>query len=727
MQLNPLDTDAIIAQRKSMQQPRQTEIPPSDYFAAAHTDDIAMELQSKVDDYYTYITSSNLADLWRRSYKAYYGMRQTSSSSGWGVFDVGKLIASGDMGEIVRVKVNHFANLITHQLTTAASSRPAVECRAINSDAESLVAAQLGDGILEYFFRERKIEQNFFRAIETCLVLSEAYIVLGWDSTAGKESQVGPNDSIIYDGDLVAKNFTPFKMIKDVTKNSPSDHKWYISHDKMNKYDCAAKFAANDPDLAQKILSVSSDVNTASNRTGIDPSEIIALSNFGNTETDDIPFMEFYHEPTDAVPDGRYTIFVNGDIKLFDGKLPFREVPVYRVSPKDIIGTSFGWTMAFDILGVQELLDKLYTIISSNVMSSGLQNFWCPPGNGVSMSQLPGGLTLIEAAVKPEVLELLKTPAEVYNYVNKLEQVMETLIGVSAINRGDLPSKDMSGSAMAFLASQTITFSSGLQASANQLIESLGTGMVNILKDFAQTERMAVIAGKQNRPQMKMFSGADLEPINNVVCDSASALSKTIAGRISIADNLLRTPGMIKTPQEYLTLLKTGQMEPLTRGPVMENFLIQQENESLLAGQPVMALRIDDHAQHIAEHKSILSSPASRQDGRLVQNVLAHIQEHENQAQMMQMQDPAFLAATGQPPLPFPALQQAPQPGPVPNQPQGTAPAARAAGIPATENPASAVAQKVAEVREPRQPNLPKGADEKTQAAYEQLQHRGPQ
>jgi hypothetical protein len=85
---------------------------------------------------------------------------------------------------------------------------------------------------------------------------------------------------------------------------------------------------------------------------------------------------------------------------------------------------------------------------------------------------------------------------------------METLVGVSAINRGDMPSADMSGSAMAFMASQAITFSSGLQASANQLLESMGTGMVNIIKDFATTPRIATIAGKQNRPQMKEYTRA---------------------------------------------------------------------------------------------------------------------------------------------------------------------------------------------------------------------------
>lgn len=713
-----LDTDSLIAAKKGQNEDLGQVY--STYFAAVPGDEIARELQAKVDKYYKYIVSAHLVELWRLAYRAYYGMRQNSGVSGWSVFDVGNLKPAGDQGEIVRVKVNHFANLITHQLSLAAGQRPALECRARNSDAKSLVSAMLGDGVVEYFMRERKIERNYFQAIETACVMSEGYVVLGWNPNAGKPYGKGPNGSTLYDGDLEAKNFTPFTCIKDVTKNSDDEQLWYITHSKANKYDLMVKY----PSLAGQIDQVTADNTSFSYRTFDDPSKIIAATSFGVDETDDVPYLEFYHKKTDALPEGRYTIFINGSIKLFDGPLPFREVPVYRVSPKNIIGTPFGWTNAFDILGLQELIDKLYTIVSSNILGSGVANFWSPPGNNVMVSQIGGNRSLIESMVKPEVLQLLSTPAEVYSYIGMVEKVMETLAGVSAINRGDMPTNDLSGTAMAFMASQAITFNSSLQASANQLLESIGTGMVHILTDFAATPRIAIISGVQNRPLMKSFVGKDLEPVNNVVCDATNALSKTTAGKLSLADNLLKA-GQLKTPQEYLTLVKTGNMEPLTRGPVMENFLIQQENEWLLQGQKVQALRIDEHAQHIEEHKTLLSSPSSRQDANLVTNVLAHIEEHEQLQQMLQQQDPAFLAATKQPPLPFPAPPGVPASPPVPPQgpPAGGPPpgAAPAANMPQLLNATPPQLQKAAGIKKPNMPNLPKGADMQTQSSYAQL------
>ncbi len=710
LNLGVMDTDATIAAKKQADGGySQAPAKVSDYFAACDSSEIAKELQAKVDEYYTYVLSSNLVELWRRSYRAYYGMRQSTGASGWGVFDVGQLVPSGDQGEIVRVKVNHHANLITHQLVMTTGQRPALECRAINADAASLVAATLGDGVVEYFMRERKIERNYFQAIETCLVVSEAYVVLGWDATAGKQYGQGPNGSIQYDGDLTARNYSPFDMVKDTTKSSDEEQNWYCTVGRRNKYDLMAKH----PGLAEKLDGVSPD-EMVDAKFG-DPSKIIAGANRALQASDDIPYKEFYHKVTAAMPDGRYTIFVNGDICLFDGPLPYREMPVYRVTPKNIIGTPFGWTVAFDILALQELVDKLYTIVSTNVLGTGVQNFWGPPNNNVTVTQLAGGMNYLESMTKPEILMLLQTPAEVYNYIDKVESVMQTLTGVSAINRGDMPSSDMSGSAMAFMASQAITFNSGLQSSANQLLESLGTGMVNILKDFAATPRIAIIAGKQNKPQMQTYMGKDLQAINNVVCDATSALSKTLAGKLSIADNLLNS-GKLDTPQEYLTLIKTGQLEPLTRGPLSENFLIQAENEELLQGINPPVLRTDMHKQHIQEHKTVIATPNARRDPRITVPTLQHIADHEAMDLQMQQQDPAYLAATGQPPLPMPQAPQQPAPPPGPGGPPG-APGGNAAVV----NPANPAAQQAEKVKQPNMPNLPKAADPQTRASFQQL------
>ncbi len=681
----------------------------SDYFAAAPSDKIGDELQSKVDDYYAFLTSSSLVDLWRKSFYAYYGMLPETAMTGFGMFAIGTIIAGGAEGEIAKVKINHYRNLITHLLVLTTQSRPATECRAINSDSASIAQAYLGDGILDFFMREKRLERNLRDAVEIALaVTGEALIRLDWDAKAGKQYGVGPNGAPVFDGDLTAKTYNSFDVIRDTTQTAAANRTWYIFHDVVNKYDVAAKY----PALAEEILGTSTDTTSA--RRFIDPTKVIPSSGVGTRATDLLDQYEFMHEPTPAVPSGRYTVFLQGGLVLFDGPLPFRKMPAYRVSGSDIIGCPFGWSIGFDLLGIQELIDKLYSIAATNQLASGIQNFWQPPGNELTKTQIAGGLNLLESVVKPEVLELLKTPAELFEFISKLEQVLETLSGVSAVNRGDVPDNLKSGSALAFVAAQAVTFSSGLQQSYNELIEGVGTGIMQILQDFATTPRLAVIAGSFNRPLMKTFVGKDLAQIDRVVVDATSAVSKTTAGKIQIAQDLLQS-GLIRNTREYLSVVNTGELEPLYESEMSEIILVRSENEDLRSGQPVRALKIDDHKLHVLEHRSLLGNPDSRKDPNLVTAVLDHIDEHIQLQLQLQQTEPALLAILGEQPLPTPQPPQGPPPGPQALPPAHPGPVQNQMNA---GNPSLAAAQGV---RAPNMPHLPAGADPGTQQAFDQM------
>ncbi len=587
-------------------------------------------------------------------------------------------------------------NLITHLLVMTTQQRPAMECRAINSDSKSLAQAYLGNGILEYFLREKKIERNLKDAVECALVMGEGYIRLDWDARAGKEYGATPDMDPTYAGDVRADNFTAFDVIKDVTRSSSSNPDWYVLHSQRNKYDLAAKH----PQLAEQILSVSSKTESGSSKFR-NPSKLVAQAGFGKQETDDVSFFEFYHRVSDALPQGRYTIFLDADITLYDGPLPFREIPVYRVSASDIIGCPFGWTVAFDLLGLQTLIDKLYSVVATNQLASGVQTFWQETGNQLTPINIAGGLNLLESASKPEVLELLHTPAEVFNFIRQLEGACETLSGINSVARGQPEASLKSGSALALVASQAVQFNSGLQNSYNQLLEGVGTGLIQILTDFATTPRMAVIAGSFNRPLMKSFVGKGLEKINRVVVDAASAMSRTTAGKIQIAQDLLQS-GLIKTTQEYFSVVATGKLEALYEGEMSEILNVRSENEEMRSGNTVRALYIDDHQLHILEHRALLANPQSRSDGPLCERVLAHIQEHIDELQGMQANNPALMAILGRPQVPGPA-----QPG--------------SGATPATVNATPPAAMQAQNVRKPNMPSLPPGSPPEAQQAYEQI------
>jgi hypothetical protein len=166
---------------------------------------------------------------------------------------------------------------------------------------------------------------------------------------------------------------------------------------------------------------------------------------------------------------------------------------------------------------------------------------------------------------------------------------------------------------------------------------------------------------------MREFVGDDLEQINRVIVDVGNPLARTTAGRLEIANNMMQM-GLIKTPQEYLSVLNTGRLEVMYQADQLELLQLRDENESLMRGEQVRVLLTDTHKDHILEHRAILADPQMRKDEKLVAAVLDHIQEHIN---VWRDTSPDILMSLGQQPL---APQQPPAPeqqgpGPMPGGP----------------------------------------------------------
>jgi hypothetical protein len=105
---------------------------------------------------------------------------------------------------------------------------------------------------------------------------------------------------------------------------------------------------------------------------------------------------------------------------------------------------------------------------------------------------------------------------------------------------------------------------------------------------------------------------------------------------------------LIRTPQEYLMVRNTGQLEPLFKADQAQLNLITQENEALLKGEQVPVLATDEHGWHIPEHLALVASPAVRVNSAMVGAILAHVQQHQALAgPMMQQQQQAQPGAQG--------------------------------------------------------------------------------
>lgn len=583
------------------------------YFASKATEEIGKELSQKLEYYREFLRNSGLLSELRKSYKLYYGNSAIQDID----------------GSKVGIQVNHYANLLRHIHSMVTSTRPAFDARAVNSDYESQADTQLANSLLDYYLREKRLEDHLKNATEYALYLREGWICVSWAPTSGEAYAINPdNNQPIYEGDVEFKTLSILDVARDVN-NKSGVQDWYITSEQKNKWDLAAKY----PELAEQITSMSDK----SDNTIVDELNLsYSMTSSKNNESDLVQLHTFYHKKSEAMPQGRMVQFLSHDIVLFDGPLPYKKVYLFKITASDAFQTAFGHSPGFDLIPLQDALDSTFSIILSNHNAFGSQNIMAPKGSGIGVQQIAEGLNLIEfdkQAGPPQPLNLVQTPAEIFNFATMLIQQQETISGVNSVARGNAPAS-LSGSAMALISSQALAFSSGVQQSYNALLENVGSSLIELLQTFAVVPRIAMIAGKTNKSMMKEFKNTDLQNVSRVVVDSANPLTKSTAGRVQIADNLLNT-GLIKTPQEYLSVISTGNLQPLLEHENSQNLLVRQENEWLSEGKQLQAVICDDHSLHVLSHSVVLNSPEARLNQQIVETTLSHIQEHINLAKTM--------------------------------------------------------------------------------------------
>lgn len=620
------------------------------YFAAQEADKTVAVLESKAQDWFQSLDSSGYLEKLRTMWCAYHGAFYQDAG------DSHSISFGGEQGEITQLGVNHIRNIATHILNMITSTRPMMQARATNTDYKSTVQTKLANGLLDYYMRDHRLEEYLKQAVEYAIVFGSGYVKMEWNSTLG---EVFDNDTEtgeeIRQGDIDFMNLSPFDVLFD-TNREDRKHDWVLTRSWKNKFDIAAKY----PEFKEDIIKLATKSQL----------QQFAMFSFHADQSDLIPVYEMYHKRTESMPEGRYLLYLTQDIVLLDSPMPYRNLPVYCIAPSYYLGTPYGYTPMFDLLNIQDAVNSLYSTVLSNQTAFGVQSIVVPVGSNISVQELSSGMNIIEVnesngAIRP--LNLTQTPKEIFDFITMLEKVMETVSGVNSVARGNPDPNLRSGNALALVQSMTLQFLSGLQQSYVTLVEDMGTGIINVLKDHASIPRMATIVGRNKRSELKEFVGDDIDSVNRVVVDIGNPLARTAAGRVEMAEQMMQM-SLIKTPEQYFQVIETGNIDNMTDNITSQLDLTKAENENMIDKKAVMAVLTDEHVLHIKEHASVLSDPELRFDPELVKVVTAHIQEH---IQLLSTTDPNILTILGQQPLQPP---QGPPQQPGPNGPQGGPP-----------------------------------------------------
>ncbi len=643
-----------------------------------------------ISKYYDYVETSGLFDLWKRAYVAYYGGDLNENRS---IFDSSKLTKAGKAGQVSKVKINHYRNLVKHSLTLATSNKPSLTCVATNTDQKSQAHTTLGDSLLDYYLQTKRVGTTLRNAAELGCLLGEGWIHAPWNPTGGEVYEIDDSSKPVFEGDLEITHHSPLEVIRDTDLRS-TKHSWRILRQLRNKFEVAAEH----PEFKEDILNVGQkDYNYE--RSSAFRYEINGGS---NSDSDMIPVWTAYHDKTAAMPDGAFVQFI-GDKVLKRIDLPYEKMPLVAILPDVLHDSAFGYSPFNDILGPQQAHDNLLSTALSNNLTFGNQLIWVSDSNkeGLAPQELEGGLKIIRGDQPPQAIQLTSTAPELFNLASLLESGQETISGISSTIRGAPQSNIQSGAHAALVVSQSVQFGSGLEESYNNLLVTTGEIIISHLKAFGDKPRIAEVVGISKQPYLQQFNKNDIEKIKRISIQQVNALSKTVAGRMEMATQAMKLPP--ERVEEYLAIANDGQL-PLSMqnsNPIQN---IRAEGERLIKGEDVKVILTEDHENHILEHRRLIENPETKKDPKAVISTLKHIEEHIRVSRSM---DPALRAILGQKELP--PMQGAPLP-------QGTNIKTGVQGPPTPQAGPE-------EANMPNLPNLPEGTDPNTVKAYEKLKN----
>lgn len=644
------------------------------YFASMDGEDLADHLSAKFGEWRDKLDESGRERRFAKSYRYYYGQQNLASYT----FSENRVAEAGEDGELSVYSTNHYRNLIRSILAITTSQKPSFDCRALNTDLSTIQRAKLGNDIIDYYMKDKKIFRRAKQVAEMSLVMAQGFLVMNWAPELGraegtepvldpnydgdlpeneedytedmylKDADGDPIEKIIYEGDAKASIASPLDVRVDGGCENWEEVCWADVRHYENKWDVIARYPSKKVEILSE-TSEDSDKTKYMGLRGIDEG------------SDFIPVYTFYHIPTASLPNGRLMKRLDNGTVLYDGPYPYGDrFNVFRIAPGEVFGSTEGYSDMFDCLQLQDVINTLDSSMFTNQKAFGTQAVAVSEGSNISPEEL-GGMTFVNVPAPlsenmPRPIQLTSTPPEMFNNTQRVEKNMEKLSGVNSVVRGDPEHNLKSGVALQRVQAMAIQYNSNFQHSWAALLEDVGTFLLHLLKTFANNERVIALAGKKKRGAVTSFKKEDIQDIDAVTVDLGNPLSRTIGGRLEIADRLL-DKGLLSTPHQYVQVMETGNLEPMTEALDAELDLIRRENEMFMEGQGADALVGDSHLMHIKEHRALLADPFVRAEDELTSIVLAHIQHH---IELHKTQDPIWNMVSGEPPQQAPV---APNPG----------------------------------------------------------------
>ena len=428
-----------------------------------------------------------------------------------------------------------------------------------------------------------------------------------------------------------------------------------------------------------------------SSTTSLDPymHRVVGDSNGNGTNTiKRTAVYTYYERPNPLNPDGVVLVEVDGKIVQHVEKwpFPFKDRLNIAVGTETTIENRwYGASFLDDVRPIQVALNATWSNLLEHLRDAGTARL-VVPSSAVdyinTISDLPGEiLEYLDGSAAPDYL----TPAQLTSWIRDmpgmLSGIIDDLMGVHDVSRGQAPPNIESGLGLSILAENDSSPVGRLIKETVRIWNEVAQMSLALHEVMVEKPRQAVVADGVSRISMP-WKGADLGGQIMVEIPLEAVIPVSRASQVARADKMMQM-GLIQDAIQYASIANLPGKESIIDAINPDVAKARRENAGFVSGEISLPAGFDDHRAHIKTHNDFrktqrfeLMDLESKED--LNAHCLAHETMSSEEAARAQAQhetapalgqapnasgsevDPALLEAG----MPMPPGEQGPAPAP---------------------------------------------------------------
>lgn len=396
--------------------------------------------------------------------------------------------------------------------------------------------------------------------------------------------------------------------------------------------------------------------------------------------------LTYYERPNPACELGRFLVEVDGQIvQKGDWSFPWKDRLNFALTRETLIETQWaGSTIYDDARPVQVALNAVWSNKLEHLRSAGNVRMLVPSSAADFVKQvtdIPGEMIEYpDGLQKPEYMQMPQMSSWVNDLAVQLADMLDDILGVHDISRGNAPANIESGYGLSILAEKDSSPVARLIKESAKAWTKVGRMCLKLYEAEKKGSNEATI-NQGYASERIQWTKNEIKGQTGAIIPVETIIPRNRAAQAQFADKAMQM-GLITNIAQYTALADMPGQESLISAAAPDLAKARRENALFTLHEIALPAQFDNHEVHIQGHNDFRKTQQYEQlpdDEREVVDM--HVQAHETMAaeeagrqRMKEQIDPALNAApnaAGTPavdPLALASEAPAPEPAPMPEQ-----------------------------------------------------------